>query len=261
MKSRIFWVFACACILLNSLGLGKVWAATEGKKSIFWTPLTWTTPDGIKMVGWLHKPRLPRHYTWVLLHGLGSTKEEWDKFAKQLGIQGQGVLIYDMRGHGASHETSSGETISYKSWTTAGPGTAWDKMAADMEGAVTLLHEQYGLARNRIAVGGASLGANVALVYASQHEEVPALILLSPGLEYAGVQTRDAWKAYGLRKVLLAASPGDAYAYDTVHQFCVNSSYSTCPMLTGAGAMHGVNMFQGSFTQQLLEWMSKAEKN
>ena len=213
------------------------------------------------MVGLLHKPQLPSHYTWVLLHGLGSTKEEWDTFAKRLGIQGQGAFIYDMRGHGASTQMVQGQALSYRSWQTAGPGTAWEAMPNDLAGAVEMLHKVYQIPLSRIAVGGASLGANVALVYAGQASKVPALILLSPGLSYAGIEAEPALKRYGRRPLFMAASPGDLYAYSSVIQLAQWRKDSDCFLIEGPGARHGVNMFQGSFTQQLLDWMKKVEKH
>jgi len=234
---------------------------TAWADSSFWTDVTWTTPDGVKMAGLLHKPALPSHYTWVLLHGLGSNKEEWDTFARRLGIQGQGVFIYDLRGHGASNQTVQGETISYHSWQTGGPGTAWEAMPGDLAGAVEMVHKRYQIPYNRIAVGGASLGANVALIYASQSSKVPALILLSPGLSYAGIESEPALKRFGRRPLFMAASPDDRYAYSSVIQLAQWRKDPDCFLAEGPGAMHGVNMFQGSFTQQLLDWMNKVEKH
>jgi hypothetical protein len=101
----------------------------------------------------------------------------------------------------------------------------------------------------------------VALVYASQSSKVPALILLSPGLSYAGIESEPALQRYGLRPLFMAASPGDSYAYSSVIRLAQWRKDSNCFLIEGPGAMHGVNMFQGSFTQQLLDWMAKVEKH
>ncbi len=154
----------------------------------FWQKLTWTTTDGVKLVGLYHPSSRAGANTWVLLHGLGSSKEEWDAFAKKMADQGNGSFIYDARGHADSVQTTTGETLSYKSWQTGGAGSPWDAMPSDLASAVQMLQKRKRLPEKRIAVGGASLGANVALVYASQHPLVPALVLLSPGVDYAGIQ-------------------------------------------------------------------------
>src|SRR5688572_27306631 len=89
----------------------------------FWKNQMWTTPDGIKLVGLYHAAEKPSGLTWVLLHGLGSTKEEWDGFARKVAAQGAGVFIYDARGHGQSNQTMQGESLDYQKWLASGPGT------------------------------------------------------------------------------------------------------------------------------------------
>src|ERR1700730_12118392 len=81
----------------------------------FWKDITWQTLDGVKMVGLFHRASRPGARTWVLLHGLGSTKEEWDGFARKMGKQGLGIFIYDARGHGASTHMMTGEVVTYRS--------------------------------------------------------------------------------------------------------------------------------------------------
>ena len=214
------------------------------------------------MVGLYHPARRPEAYTWVLLHGLGSDKEEWDAFGRKLAVQGSGVFIYDARGHHESNQMKSGETISYQSWRTAGPGTPWDAMPSDLASAIGRLEKNAGLDERKIAIGGASLGANVALVYAGQHPKVPALVLLSPGLSYAGIQSVPAFQAYGKRPLFLAASPGDAYAYAGVRQLARSRGDAALRLAEGPGAEHGVNMFKDSgFTKKLLDWMKGLHGN
>jgi pimeloyl-ACP methyl ester carboxylesterase len=228
----------------------------------FWQKLTWVTSDGVSLVGLYHPPSRPEALTWVLLHGLGSNKEEWDAFARKMAAQGSGVMIYDARGHGESVHGRSGETLTYQAWRAAGPGSPWDQMPSDLETAVSLLEKKYGLTDTHAAVGGASLGANVALVYASRHPKVPALILLSPGLEYAGIQSVPAFQAYGKRPLFIAASPGDAYAYASVQQMARMRGDAALRLAEGPAAEHGVNMFRDSeFTKKLLDWIKGLNGN
>src|SRR6476659_9477761 len=138
MLVRLLAAFFIACAPLS--------AAEE-----FWQKVTWTTPDGVVLVGLYHPAQRPGAYTWVLLHGLGSTKEEWDGFSKKLAAQGNGTLLYDMRGHGASIHTTNGQTLSYKNWNSAGPGTPWDMMSRDVATAIPMLQKQYHLPENQIA--------------------------------------------------------------------------------------------------------------
>src|SRR5438876_10519234 len=98
-------------------------ACAPASADTFWQKLAWTTPDGITLVGLYHPAARRRAYTWVLLHGLGSNKEEWDPFSHQLAQQGTGVFIYDARGHNESNHLATGQTIRYQDWLRAGPGT------------------------------------------------------------------------------------------------------------------------------------------
>jgi pimeloyl-ACP methyl ester carboxylesterase len=218
----------------------------------------WNTPDGVHLVGRYQQPSDAAGLVWVLLHGLGSNKDEWNGFVRQLAAQGDGFLIYDARGHGDSRHQVQGSDLDYRDFRTAGPGSAWDHMPADLKSAVRTLEKRFGVPPAKIAVGGASLGANVALVYASMHPGVPAVILLSPGLEYAGIQIEVPFQHYGDRPLLMAASPGDTYAYASVQQLAAQRHDSRFVVLQGQGTAHGVNMFNDQFTPQLLAWMKKA---
>jgi pimeloyl-ACP methyl ester carboxylesterase len=194
-------------------------------------PLSWKTSDGVEMQGLIHLPK-GNQRLWILLHGLGSVKEEWLKFADPLIQRGEGFLIYDARGHGQSVRLASGGRMDYH------------QFQVDLASAVETTHSRYGIPEQRIAVGGASLGANVALVYASRHREVPALILLSPGLDYAGIESEKAFIHYGSRPVFMAASPEDRYAFETVRHLTGLRRDAGCRVAEGPGAAHGVNMLK-----------------
>jgi pimeloyl-ACP methyl ester carboxylesterase len=233
-------------------------ACVPAQADTFWQKLAWTTPDGVQMVGVYHPASRPSAYVWILLHGLGSSKEEWELFSRKLSQQGNGAFLYDARGHHESNHTSSGETISYQAWHSAGPGTPWDAMPADLASAVALLRKQFGIPEEHIAVGGASLGANVALVYANAHPAVPALVLLSSGGEYAGVNIEKAWHEFHARPVFAAASPDDRYAYQTLRFLAQQRPDLPVRIAEGSGAEHGVNMFKDPiFTKKLLRWMKE----
>ena len=208
------------------------------------------------MVGKFHAAK-PGRWTWVLLHGLGSSKGEWDGFAERLAAIGDGAMVYDARGHGDSIRTLTGEKLDYQEWQSPEP---WGKMPQDLDSAVEALHEKKNIALKSIAVGGASLGANVAMIYASRHNEVPAVVLLSPGLQYAGVSCEEAFKRYGKRRLFIGVSPGDAYAFSSVQYLASLRGDAALRLVQGPGAAHGVHMFEDSgFTQRLLDWIKTVE--
>lgn len=223
-------------------------AATDS----FWTPVRWATHDQIRLVGLYHPASDPaKKLTWVLQHGLGSNKEEWDKFARQLATTtGQGVLIFDARGHGESQQTTGGEPVHY----TAFARGDWQQMPGDMESAVDFLKKTYSLKADRIAVGGASLGANIAILYAAHAGDVPAVMLFSPGIEYAGMNIDNAFNRYGAKPLLLAASPGDRYAFESVQVLARRRGDAQLRVIEGPDSKHGVNMFDAPTTARILDW-------
>jgi pimeloyl-ACP methyl ester carboxylesterase len=267
MRKQLCFFAVCCSLVSSSVPAtealagppGRSGGAAEEAKPEPYQSVSWTTPDGVYLVALYHPRESPGHLVWVLLHGLGSSKQEWLKFVRKLAQQGDGFLIYDARGHGNSVHRTSGGKIDYRDFRTVGQGSQWDLMTGDVESAVQVLIKRFSLNAHGIAVGGASLGANVALVYASQHPEVPALVLLSPGLQYAGVGSEEPFRRYGTRPVFIAASPGDDYAYASVRQLISQRSDPNCRAASGEGAAHGVNMFNDVFTKKLLDWMASLD--
>jgi pimeloyl-ACP methyl ester carboxylesterase len=219
-------------------------------------PVAWVTPDGVRLAG-VFNPASGTGRVWILLHGLGSNKQEWLGFTRALVKQGDGFLIYDARGHGDSQQQANGQTIDYRQFQTIGPGSQWDTMVADLRSAVRFLQTKFSLDPRKIGVGGASLGANIALVYASEHPEVPAVILLSPGLQYAGIASEAPFKKYSSRPIFMAASRGDVYAHTSALQLSGLRTDPACVFVEGKGTAHGVGMLNDTFTLKLLDWIKQ----
>jgi pimeloyl-ACP methyl ester carboxylesterase len=225
----------------------------------FWRPVHWKTSDGVLISARYHAPDQPARFQWILLHGLGSSQGEWDAIAHTLAKHGDGILTYDARGHGESTTTVKGELVNYQQWHTAGPGTPWDLMPSDLETAAKALQVQFKVPVALIAVGGASLGANVALRYAGENTKVPAVLLLSPGLEYAGVTTEDAFRRTAGRPVFMAVSTDDRYAAASVQRLASLRGDDKLRVVQRSGAAHGVNMFDDGFANTLLSWIRTVE--
>jgi pimeloyl-ACP methyl ester carboxylesterase len=238
--------------------LGFMSTAAHADKP-FWRPVHWKTSDGVLISARYHAPAKPEHFQWVLLHGLGSSQGEWDAIAHTLAKHGDGILTYDARGHGESTTTVKGEPVDYRQWRNAGPGTPRDRMTSDLDTAVQALRVQFQAPPALIAVGGASLGANVALRYAGANASVPAVILLSPGLEYAGVRSEDAFRRTKSRPVFMAVSTDDRYAAASVGRLASLRGDDKLRVVERPGAAHGVNMFDDRFAETLLSWIQTVE--
>ena len=132
--------------------------------------VTLTTSDGISLSA--------DHYpsdgiTITLFHMMPSTKESYKAFAEKLVAAGIAILAIDLRGHGASEGGPNG----YKEYTDE----QHRESSKDVDAAIALVHPQF--------IGGASIGANLSLQHIAKSDSVKKAILLSPGLNYKGIES------------------------------------------------------------------------
>lgn len=242
--------------------------------------ITFESADGVQIVADFYRPSLPQKFTVILLHGLASVKEEWSSFAQYLSSKGYGVFIYDARGHGESKKKKNGASIDFRLFFGRGLNSDWGKMVEDLESAVSFLRQKYQLSAKKIGVGGASLGANVALRVAAKNPEIAFAILLSPGIDYQGITTHDLIEKMASRPVLLSASPGDKYAYQSVKELeriatsPPQSSFSKggikgnlTILIETENQGHGVQMFRRTKPEtpsplevKIFQWLEKINK-
>ena len=164
----------------------------------FPTPVALTTSDGKTLQASVGVPAKGAVNGVVFVHGTGRTREDWHVVADKLYRQGLLVLTVDLRGHGANI-TGTPPTLT---------GAEWTAMESDVAAAVAELRKR---GAQKVAIVGAEVGANLALVAASDDPTISSVALLSPGLDYKGIITGEAAKRYGPRPIFYAASQDDAY--------------------------------------------------
>lgn len=191
----------------------------------------------------------------VLLHMMPATKESWGSFVERLHQKGYHVLSIDLRGHGESMGGPEG----YKNFSDA------DHQASirDVDAAALFLRSQ-GVAPDRTAFIGASIGANLALWYLADHSEATQTVALSPGLNYRGVETDPVVRR--LRKgqrVFIVASEDDERQSGRPAQMS-RTLYDHLPsgvekkLLAYKLAGHGTDMFgkeQPDLADEILRWL------
>lgn len=192
------------------------------------------TVDGIKIVGLYRNNNAKR--AAILLHMMPATKESWETFATELEKIGIASIAIDERGHG---ESTMNGTLDYKQFSEA----EQQAKILDVAAAFEFLKEK-GFLDEQIILVGASIGANLAIQFLSEHMMIPFAVALSPGLNYRGVKT-DGFiqQLHADQKVLLVASDDDdresAASCRTLHE--LNPSQTTLIEKKGLG--HGTNMF------------------
>lgn len=163
------------------------------------------TTDGVKIVGSYFAPSVTPAPTIMMLPMLGRTKGDYTQMARAFQNKGFAVLTIDLRGHGKS-VYQDGNRFSYRDLKKED----WISTLEDIKAAKKFLTKQD--EASSIGILGASLGANAALRYAVEDDDIAALVLLSPGLEYQGISTLDAVTTYGERPILILATQDDDYA-------------------------------------------------
>ncbi len=161
----------------------------------------------------------------VMLHMLGYNRDSWNDLADELIRTGLSILSIDFRGHGASG----------LSWTSF-KDEDFNNMILDVKAAHEFLK---GKGKNLVGIAGASIGANIAMEYSAQYN-ISKVILLSPGLDYKGVEISDSVKKYN-GKILMVSSKDDAYSYESSETLYLLNSNSELVIYERAG--HGTNMF------------------
>ncbi len=179
-KIRNLTLFGLGCLLLAALllvGVYLPYARAYGlvhpaRTSPGGTPadvgiahyeeLRLTTADGLKLAAWYIPPK--NGAVVICIHGLGVNRGQFLEEAAFLHRKGFGVLLLDLRNHGASEGTK----------TTFGLDEARDVAAA-----VAFIRQREGPTMP-IAAFGHSLGAVTAILAAVQMPEIRAVIAVSP---------------------------------------------------------------------------------
>jgi alpha-beta hydrolase superfamily lysophospholipase len=210
--------------------------------------------DGTDLVGVYIAPTKDKPVV-VLLHGLASWKGEWAPLTAALTKQGWGSLSYDLRGHGDSstHKGVDGPD-GYKFFGAPGPGSQWQKMVDDIGAAFKYLETDQKIARKNLLLGGASLGANAALIYTALTGHPAKVFLLSPGLDYQKLETLPIVQKTKA-KVLIVTSPADGYAFMSSQK--LSQANSAVTLWSDVKPGHGVQMFDEALLNRLCSWLAQ----
>jgi pimeloyl-ACP methyl ester carboxylesterase len=202
---------------------------------------TVTMQDGLQISGDLYMPTADAPLPGVLLlHMMSTDRTVWGNFPEELAKACYTVLNVDLRGHGQT-----------------GGEVDWEQAQLDIPQILQALGEMEGVNPESLAILGASIGANLALTGGADVPAVRTVVLLSPGLDYAGVTTLDAMERYGERPVLIAVSDQDTYAADSSRQLA-DAALGEFDLIVYEGTAHGRDMFnsQSGLQQIILDWLA-----
>jgi alpha-beta hydrolase superfamily lysophospholipase len=215
-----------------------------------------TTTDSWKIYGTLYPAKSQPPKTGViLLHQLGSNRSSYDPLVPALHdcLPNADILAIDMRGQGQS--TNIGKYTGFM----AGDYRA---MVNDIKAAKDYLAFFRHTPDNYYLVG-ASVGATAAMRYAAADASVQAVVMLSPGMNYQGVDMTDALNKVRKRVYIAVAKDDGESAADSQAAYAESKAYvKDIKIYETIGAAHGTDMFnatesssEGRLTDKICGWL------
>lgn len=179
----------------------------------------------------------------VLVHQLGSSRSEWAPLVQRLQrAPAVTTLAIDLRGHGASTRGPQGEQTTWESFGT--DAAQWAGVVSDVDAALRFL--SLGQFR-RVALVGSSIGASACIAAASRSAMVDAVVMISPGLRYHGLDARGPLSVFIAdpsrpRRVLLLGGDSDEPAAEALPALASLGVGRVDSALYGGERHHGVSL-------------------
>lgn len=215
-------------------------------------PIKLKTSDGIEISGDFWPAGTQNAPAGILLHMMPATKESWKDFARKLNQEGFQCLAIDLRGHGESENGPDG----FRDFTEE----EHQQSIKDAETATEFFVSK-GVPMEKIFLAGASIGANLCLQFQSMHPEIRASILLSPGLNYKGIETEAMVKKLKDNQslFLIAGGGNDEYSTETVNKLYNLAQSLNKELKIFENAGHGTSIFyeEPSLIDEVINWLKK----
>lgn len=196
------------------------------------------TDDGFTLHGDLVAARDPQAPVAILLHQYMDERRSWRPLVPGLAEAGYSVLALDQRAHGESTRQGSRRVLAHE-MPRAQFGAVVRDGVRDVAAARAFLAAR-GLGTDRIALVGASYGCTVSLLAASRVAGVRALVLLSPGTDYFGVDVTEATRGFGGPLLAIAAEDDRPSANSVRRLLEVHEGAEESIVLPSGG--HGTNL-------------------
>lgn len=167
------------------------------------------TSDGWHVAAWYWAPSKGKAPGVILVHMRGQDKSSWGDMPQKLVEEGFAAVAIDLRGHGETLDPQ-GRKVALNDLTE----DDYQAMLNDISAAHAMLEREKAVDADRVAIIGASIGANLGIMYASGDNSVRTVVALSPGLDYFGLKPLDYIEDYDARALYLIAAEGDQAAYE-----------------------------------------------
>jgi len=218
------------------------------------------TSDQVTIVGDWYQSDDSNGKAVILLHMMNRNRQSWVKFAQFLSQSGYSVLAIDLRGHGESvTQEVVGESVSldYRTFTD----TEHQSSIKDVLAALNFVAEEKSITRENIMLVGASIGANLALQALQSDPQITAAVLLSPGLDYRGLNAVALMpQLEPEQRLFMLASETDVYSADSIQKLSsITSAQVTTLIFINPQTGHGTDMFrtEEGLGNMILKWFEQ----
>lgn len=226
-------------------------AALESKEYVFDTTDAWEIHGTIYFAD-----RDSPSTAIILLHEAGGDRSSFDSFVPALHEQmpDADIFVMDARGHG--------ESTNLRTWDTFVSGD-FKAMKNDVGAAKTYLQVKRPTLKTFYLVG-ASIGSTTAINYAAGDVDMKKVVMLSPGMEYKGVDISESAERY-TRSLYVAASFGDEYSRNSAETLSgiSRSGEKEVKIYYDAGDAHGLELFAATensddpMMEQVISWLKE----
>lgn len=209
---------------------GRAEAPREEPPPIQRERVTIAAQDGTSLVGDLVWRRSDAPLV-VFVHQLGSTRAEWNDLRAEL-EDDYTTFAFDLRGHG---ESTQGGALDFNAFSAAD----WAKLPGDLDAVLATLDAR--LDAPRLAIVGSSIGSSAAIVTAAEEPSgLSAVVAISPGRAYHGIDALTPLTRFGDRPILAIASEDDGESAETAAN--IARIAPSGEVATVQGDVHGVGI-------------------
>lgn len=214
--------------------------------------ISYTTADQVTIVGdWYTAPTMIG--AMLLIPMMREGRASWAMLQRSLAKLGIASLAIDLRGHGESTQGWQGTRLDYRNFEDADHQTSISDVYYGLEWI-----KARGIGVERMAIGGASFGANLALRMLAEDPTLSCGVALSCGANYRGTNAVEYARGlmYG-QSLFLVASEEDKESFDDTKKVFETAVCEKKVFLPYKGAGHGTDILSkdAGLNDKISDWV------